>query len=146
MYICESCGKLVSDGEISAHKERGEYWGTPFLSEVSCCPVCGGGLVEAKECTICGEWIKDGDWDICEECLEKEKTKDNCFEIGKENEETFNINGFIFSAFSKDEIEQILLKYLENDEQKMKKAVQEYCEYDMSYFVDWVGAKWYKKK
>ena len=147
IYICEECGKVFEEDEICTWQEsRGEFWGAPCSEEMEGCPHCKGSFVKAKECKVCGKWIKDDDWDVCDDCLDKHKTSDNCFEIGKEYPEKIEINGFLGFAFTVEEIESILTERLKGDEEKIKKLAFEYCEEDIPYFVDWVVQKCQKKK
>ncbi len=147
MYICVDCGKVFDGDEISIWKEsRGEFWGEPCTEKMYGCPNCKGEFVKAKECKICGDWIKEDDWDICEECIDKYKTADNCLEIGKDYKEKIILNGFLHFAFSLSEIENILLERLKQDEERLKSLVSDYCQEDMLYFTEWVGKKWNEEK
>lgn len=143
MFICVECGKSFDYGSINRRYEhRGEFWGVPCSEEVCGCPHCGGSFVEAKQCSVCDEWVKDDEWDVCEECREKSMTEEVCLEIGEENACDVRLNEFLSSAFSEEEIEQILLEKLRQDENKMREAIKSYCESDMLYFVEWVAEKW----
>lgn len=147
MYICVDCGKVFDEEEISVwHESRGVYWGEPCTEKMYGCPNCKGEFVKAKKCKICGDWLKEYDWDICEECYSKYMTKETCLEIGKENASTIKLNDFIVSNFSKEEIEKIVMEKFQENAEKIANAVKDYCEYDMSYFVDWVGKKWNEEK
>ena len=141
-YICKDCGKVFDGDEIERRYEsRGEFWGVPCSEEIAVCPRCGGDFNEAKQCKICGEWIDDDDWDICEDCLKKHKTIDNCIEIGEEIEMDISINGFLSFIYSKEDIEKVLVEHLKKDAEKAKEYVDRFCYDDMSYFVDRVLEK-----
>lgn len=72
-FICEDCGRVLTEDEI-------ESWIEPHGEELSGCPSCGGNVVEAEECSVCGKdyattslravvWHGKGIDDlICENC------------------------------------------------------------------------------
>ena len=143
MFICNGCGKTFEKNSIKTWEEdRGEYWGVPCVEEMSGCPYCGESYTEAKQCVICGDWVRDDAWNICDECLEEQCNKDNCLEIGEENPTDVEINGFLASSFAAEEIDKILLEALMNDPDRMKDAIEKYAVDDMLYFSEWVGEKW----
>lgn len=47
-FICEDCGRVLTEDEI-------ESWIEPHGEELSGCPSCGGNVVEAEECSVCGK-------------------------------------------------------------------------------------------
>lgn len=142
MYICEDCGKIVAEEDVSAHNESiGEYWGVPCFETIYSCPHCGGELEEATECVVCGGWSSE-DNGICDDCLDKLTTDENCLDIGEENLEKIKINGFLYSAFNEDEINNILWEKLKEDQIKLDEVKVAYRDYDKSYFAEWVKNKW----
>ncbi|MBO7230076.1 MAG: hypothetical protein J6V20_01515 [Bacteroidaceae bacterium] len=147
MLICTSCGKIFEQYSTKTWEEdRGEFWGEPCYEQMSVCPFCGDNYTNAKQCVICGSWIKEEDWNICEDCLNEEFTIDNCLEIGEENPAEIEINGFLASCFTAEEIDKILLEALMNDPDRVKDAIEKYAADDMLYFAEWVGEKWKKQR
>lgn len=142
MFICADCGRLVDENEVYVSTEsRGECWGTPCYIKVNVCPHCGGELEEATECVVCGGWSSE-DTGICDDCLGKLTTDENCLDIGEENLEKIKINGFLYSAFTEDEINNILWEKLKSDPIKLEEVKVTYRDYDKYYFAEWVKNKW----
>ena len=150
MYICDKCGKTIENKDI---KFDFEYWN---LSEESCyskkvihmrdCS-CGGNYEEAKECEKCGKYIMESDRCICESCANDYRTLDMVLEIGSDWEEKLSLNGFLFSAFTKEEIELILIDTLKNnDKEKMESAIKDFCDYDLDNFWGYAEKKWKEEK
>jgi predicted nucleotidyltransferase len=144
MYICENCGKIIEEVPFDY-----EYWNLSdgfnnakkIIHEQDCS--CGGSYEKAKECEICGDYIKESGIDICEKCLEDYKTLDIVLEIGADYEEALSLNGFLASAFTKEEIELILIDTLNNNEkERMDKAIKKYINDDVDYFGRHVEKKW----
>lgn len=73
MYICESCGKLLTS-PVPIHEYHDEL-DNGCIEEYYGCPYCKSDQVfEAKQCTLCGEYVlhnyvvlADGSV-ICENC------------------------------------------------------------------------------
>ena len=96
-----------------------------------------------KPCKMCSKPIKEDDWDLCEECIDKGKTFDNAYDIGNYWRENVNINGFLKHCFSQIEIDEILwAKFKSLPENEQKKLIDEYCEDDTYYFVRYLIEKW----
>ena len=144
MYICEKCGKPYEDYEVETkeklpygekHCGLGEpmYDLTRTIVDDEC--ECGGEIVKAKPCKNCNKWTTE-DMDFCRECLEEHKTLDTMLEIGADYEEKICINGFLACAFTKEDIELILIDTLKNGEKEnLDKAIEKYFEEDMDYFL-----------
>lgn len=146
MLICDDCGKIVGPEEVAIVSEsRGEFWGLPCFENMRVCPHCGGSLVEVAECAVCGGFCEEV-LGLCQDCLNKLTTEETCLEIGDENLEDVRVNGFLASAFSEDEINEILLEHLRKDVLKLDKAKLEYRDYDEYYFAEWVREKWKREK
>lgn len=148
MYICDKCGKLCEDDDLPTYEEDFGYdtgvgWRSAKQTFVDNCS-CGGEFVEAKECAICGEWFTDDEIinGYCKECLEEEMTYENAIKCGSENEESVAINGFLASCFDSSEIEEILLKTLNETKELMPSRIDEYvkayCKDDLYYFAGWL--------
>lgn len=148
MFICEECGHIFDQSEVDTWEEnRGECWGVPCTEKLSGCPNCRGYYTDAKRCKKCGDWIKEDDPDLCNDCIEKEKTQENVVEIGNQWKEKVTINGFLTSCFSEEEIEDILFDHINSlDEEKKKQMIVDYCDFDTLDFINWVVKKWKREK
>ena len=141
MWVCENCGrpydenylepeveKLFIDGQL-VHEEKGYY-----------CH-CGGSIVPAKQCEVCGEYyieddITDG---VCYQCLDKQKTYENVIEMGIECVENIEVNGFLASVFTPQEIEAILMVAFEKlPKQVRDRYIDNYFEEDYYFAVSWL--------
>lgn len=139
MYICNCCGETTR--ELPEYTEDfGFETGVgyksmeqTFVGECS----CGGTFVDAKQCEICGEW-EDPDnlvEDICERCFDEESTFANAISFVAENKEYVEINGYLASEFTPEQIEKILLKELEEAKKLgIKTKHKEFCLKDKEDF------------
>lgn len=149
MYICDNCGCTCDDDDLPIYEEDyGFETGIGFKSMkqtfVDNCS-CGGNFVEAQECEMCGEYFAEDDLEggVCKECLEQNATFDNAIELGDENKDTVEINGFYASAFTLSEIEEILKRELVEAKKlapdKINTDAKNYCLDDKSYFGEWLS-------
>lgn len=141
MYKCTECGHLFEQGEERRWLEsRGEYWGQPVHEETTGCPRCGGGFEETKPCGLCGSEKTEEEMvgGVCLDCLDDYKyDTDTCLKLGELEREEVELNSFLLSIFTRDEIEEAL--FLALNELKKYKPV------DCSDFIfadaDWFGTK-----
>ncbi len=145
MLKCNYCGSIIEDDELRIHREyMGECHGTPAYDTFQDNCSCGGDYEEARQCNGCGEWFLDDELTngYCQDCLEEEMTYENAIKCGSENEESVAINGFLASCFDSSEIEEILLKTLNETKELMPSSVDEYvktyCKDDLYYFAEWL--------
>ena len=130
MFICENCGALYD--EVDSHSEyRGECHGYPCYEECDDDCHCGGTIVEAKQCKECGEYTPKDGYDLCEDCLRSAKTYSNAIKVGEYNySKSVPINDFLSMCFDMEEINEILLKELNNaykmNPEKYEKIAQDY--------------------
>lgn len=144
MYYCEICDSIIEEEDLPRYTQSHPYgMGSAEETVVEYkCPYCLGDLEEVHKCPICDEdYIKE-DEDLCEACFEKSCTIENCVEMGKEATEEYELNGFLTSVYSKDEVEACLLA----DFNKMPKHIQDryitnYCGEDKYFFVDFLEEK-----
>ena len=143
MYICEDCGKIYEDEEAEDVYATTGYYNLVNIEPCS----CGGNLVKAKRCEKCDEFMPEDNLALCDSCIEEYETLENALEIGADYEEKVSLNGFFASAFTKEEIESILLETFKAKDEKIKKnAIKQYCEDDYSYFMGVVDKKWKEEK
>ena len=100
---------------------------------------------ETKTCPICGnefnaEYFENA---VCDPCAYKNATYTNALALGKEEPREVNINGFLAYAFTESEIEEILLRELEEKGNILVAGVRnlyahEYCTEDIGAFADWL--------
>lgn len=123
MFICEDCGRLYE--RVGCHmEEHGE------CRSDDC--ACGGVLVEAKECPVCGEYISKRGVGICDNCLDEEMTVENAICIGKNYRESVKLNGFYLSIMTRDQIEMIIENWVEQHVLDKSAEVKEYIMEDLS--------------
>ena len=142
MLICNKCGMLKNEDEIESYYE---CHGTTSLGarlEEQCFDYdcdCGGEFVEALECEVCGEWFDNTDLHgVCECCIEEYETVGDAILYGEEDMHSVDINGFVSSVISTEQINAILIKWVEENVIDHSKVVIKYCEKDKSSFSDFV--------
>ena len=112
MWICDNCGELYE--ELEKHCK------------------CGGYIVNAIECKACGEYYDEdiligfGKDKICESCYDNSLDFENAFEYGTEDKEKREINGFLATHFSDDQIENILIEVLKKSRFSEYELAKEY--------------------
>jgi hypothetical protein len=149
VYICEDCGKLVEEEpceveHCSLSDEFPDYT-VPQKTPIECS--CGGEFVEAVQCKNCGEYFANDYISICQSCRDDYRNLDTVLEIGSDWENKISLNGFLMTVFTKEDIELILLDTLKNfGEDKVKEAVDKYCEDDIDYFWRHAEKKWKEEK
>lgn len=139
-YKCLECGHIFDEGEQARWIEsRGEYWGTPCSEEMSGCPLCKGEYEKTKPCKICGsEHLSDElDGGVCEECVDTHRYDvDMCFRLGKKCKEDVEINGFLASMYSTEEIEELILRDILNTQKIKVVDCTPFIEADSSWFAE----------
>jgi hypothetical protein len=140
-YKCLACGHIFDEGEEARWTENvGEYWGTPAMERMTGCPLCRGDYERTTPCEICGSEHLDDELvgGVCDECLEDCRYDINiCYEIGKSETESIDLNSFIVSLFDREEIEEILLKALLQEEEIHGKVdCQKFIDIDKSWFAE----------
>lgn len=115
VFICEDCGKLYDEQPVI--KERhGELDGNWCETLPDTC-ACGGNIEEAVHCAVCDDWCSTEELveGVCRYCLHHELTAENVknfvgtFEIEKC---TFEINAALEFIFTSDEVNEILMREL----------------------------------
>lgn len=147
MYICDRCGDLCEEDDLPTYTEDFGYdtgvgWRSCLQTFVDNCS-CGGEYVEATKCCICDEYFYDEDgYGACENCLSENATFENALLIGEEETDAVEINGFLSRSFTREQIEEILKRELEQARNLhntiIDKDAKGYCLEDASWFAEWV--------
>lgn len=131
-YKCLECGHIFEEGEEARwSEERGEFWGTSCSEEMIGCPLCKGEYEETAQCAVCGSHHLENELNcgVCDECIDEYKYDiDMCFAIGSQDADTIELNCFLASIYSREEIEHILFETLKEKQKYMKEFVQKDCE------------------
>ena len=149
MYICNRCGKLIdelsTDSQCHGYSSLGEAFVEEY-AETECS--CGGDFVEARQCEICGEYYSDEDYpyNVCECCAEQFETIESALEIGSNNTEKINVNGFVAYMLTEEEINAILTKHIIENYADDSSDISDYCKNDMDYFADFIIEKEEERK
>ena len=137
MYRCENCGHLFEEGEQAVWEERHGFDAPPY-EKWSGCPLCHGDYEETKPCKKCGAEHTDDELieGVCEECISGYRYNvDTCYEIGATNDTEICINSFLATYFTKEEIEELLIKEIKKSEKTMPFDCQKFIEFDKEWFV-----------
>lgn len=137
MLVCNKCGKLISEDDL---KYVTEPHGEKHL-DFNC--KCGGELIEATECKVCGKWFDGTDLHgVCEGCLEEYETVGEAIKYGSENKVNVSINECLAYLLTENQIERILTKWVEENFTDRSKPIVEYCENDKSAFSEYLEEKY----
>lgn len=97
---------------------------------------------EIRECRICGEkFLPDElfDTDVCQSCIDEYSTLANLRAAGNVNKEYVEVNGFFATAFTEEEINDILeQKFTDKllfDKENAEKIISEYVDNDPDGFA-----------
>lgn len=144
MLICLDCKEVFSADDLA---ETYEFHGD-YREKFTACPVCGGDdIVDAIKCPECGEWYSYEDnshMDMCDKCVEEYKflyryDANKCFELSKDEKRLVEINDFLTSQFTVDEIERILLNELSWEQRTPYSDYINFIEEDEDWFVSKVA-------
>lgn len=145
MLKCVECGHVFSEYELNTWEEsRGEHFGIPCYEKMSGCPICEGDYEDAVECDICGEnhpasELTSG---VCEDCIKTyQHDVDMHFKIGANDTDSVELNCFLASVFTKEDIELILLNALKSRKGYAKKQVESDCERFIEYNREWFAER-----
>ena len=142
MYVCNICGHLVE--ELTTARVYDDNLLEGYIDEtVTACPCCKHGeLIEATICAVCGKPFDGTELNgVCECCLEEYETVESALEIGEQETEKVDVNGFIAEILTPDQINKILTKWVEENIMDHSPKVVDFCEYDLSWFSDFVKDK-----
>lgn len=145
MLKCVECGHVFSEYELNTWEEsRGEHFGIPCYEKMSGCPICKGDYEDAVECDVCGEnhLASELTGGVCEDCIKKyQHDIDMNFKIGENDTDKVELNCFLASVFTKEDIELILLDVLKSMKEYSKKQVESDCERFIEYNREWFAER-----
>ena len=145
MLKCVECGHVFSEYELNTWEEsRGEHFGIPCCEKMSGCPICEGDYDDAVECDVCGEnhLASELTGGVCEDCIKKyQHDVDMHFKIGANDTDSIDLNCFLASVFTKEDIELILLNALKLRKEYAKKQVESDCERFIEYDREWFAER-----
>lgn len=137
-YICNCCGEVVDDLK-EVREFMGYYGSAPAYDSDYVCPYCGSDdLDEAEECECCGEYHRVDELTngVCDDCLHShDKDWKFWYESCRKEEyvDKIDLNLFLCTQFSKEQIEEILYKELCKREKLQPEGI------DCSDFVEGDG-------
>lgn len=103
MYECLICDRQSLDYSVLIDE---------FGGKKAVCPYCGGDIIDIRECKICGELCNDDELhnDVCDDCIHKHATFDNCLNYGDDSKTNVKINGFVASVLTESQINELLIR------------------------------------
>ena len=134
-YECHVCGKKFENPDFIEEKHGLD---SPPYEKTAVCPYCHGYFENMQKCEICGEYFCEDEieWGVCNDCVEKNLTVDNCYRWGKDCKEKFEINGFLRAVYSDNDIERLLLKNFVEMCLHPKLVCRSFMDTDYSWFAD----------
>lgn len=103
MYECLICDRRFHEFDVQVDE---------FGGEKAVCPYCKGEIEDMHECKLCGEFYSDdnGAAGVCDACIHKHATFDNCLNYGDDSKTNVKINGFVASVLTESQINEILIR------------------------------------
>lgn len=137
MLVCNRCGTVVNYNDLGYVTEvHGERHRNTHCK-------CGGDFIPAKKCKLCDSWFDNTAlYGVCECCISEEETVGNALEIGAENTEMVEVNGFIAEVLTTEQINSILTKWVEENFVDHSIPVVQYLEGDISCFTEFLEDKY----
>ena len=135
MYECLICDRRFHEFDVQTDE---------FGNRRAVCPYCKGDIEDMYECKICGELMSEDDlWGgVCLECIDKHTNLDNCIEFGNDDKRKVEVNGFIFSLLTEEQINDILVRIIRDANTITPIDCSEYVSDD----YDWYGEQVVKQK
>lgn len=132
VYKCSSCGGSFDESDLEHF--RGEE------GNIDICPVCGGDdFWDFDVCDKCGEEfpVDELHEGFCESCiLEKQYDYMTCYRYGAYYSEPMRINSFLAAMFSKQEVEEILLREIIQAAERSQIDCSGFIKDDISWFAE----------
>ena len=147
MLRCKYCGEVIGEEQLVKRAENPMIYGG--YTESYRCPCCGNDEFDEGElCEVCGKFFSsefgddEGREGICDGCLDGFLSVETLLELGEEDREEIEINGFLRSAFSVSEIEEILTRELLSlPPSYLDRERREYIDTDKDWFAETLKMK-----
>lgn len=118
-YRCDQCKHIFAEDEIATTEEVFENGFTRYLDV---CPACGcEDMREGLKCAKCGRFFEHDSmyestplFGLCDACISKHITVEACKKVGDKHLRTVAINSFLAYVFDAAEIEDILVRELQD--------------------------------
>lgn len=135
MYECLICDRRFHDFDVQTDE---------FGGKKAVCPYCKGDIEDVYECKLCGELYSDDELEsgVCLKCIDKHTNLDNCIEFGNDDKRKVEVNGFIFSLLTEEQINDILVRIIRDANTITPIDCSEYVSDD----YDWYGEQIVKQK
>lgn len=147
MYKCCECGHLFEEGEQAVWEERHGLDRGPY-EKWSGCPLCNVDYEEVHQCKECFRWHSEDELynGLCSECIEKiveefRYSPEKCYKISNESNSTepVDIDSFLATMFTTNQINEILFKELINASKTVKLNCSRFIDSDKEWFIDAVS-------
>ena len=150
MLRCKYCGEVIGEEELVKRAENPMIYGGH--TESYRCPCCGAPFryddEQGELCEVCGKFFSsefgddEGREGICDGCLDGLLSVETLLELGEEGRAEIEINGFLRSAFSVSEIEEILTRELLSlPPSYLDRERREYIDTDKDWFAETLKMK-----
>ena len=135
-YKCDHCGREFDEPDIITETHGLD---SPPYEEIGVCPYCKGWFEEMHKCKICGEHYTDDELTsgVCDECIyEHDTDHELCYRLGEKSTESVSINSFLASAFTEEQINEILYHRLKEISRITNISCYDFIESDKSWFAE----------
>ena len=142
MYICERCGELYDEEDAFRTSYITDY--TPFgkvrlarCDDLCACAHCGGDLVEAVPCEVCGAYVPDTGARICDCCIEDAENVDTALKFGDTDTVSIEINGFAASALGVEWIQAMIRELIR--QKATERDIKKYINSDLYNLTEFLA-------
>lgn len=142
-YYCTECKEAFDEDQLDIIKDGIDYefWGQRGTYEIldQTCPHCGGDVVEAEECPVCGEYMPMGQ-ELCDDCVDENANLDTALGLGSKDMSYVEINSYLAYKFSTEEIEDVLTNFLKisEDEKSIKDSIKRFYDENRGALADYL--------
>lgn len=129
-YQCHNCLRDFEEPDI-IEEPHGEKHGV--------CPYCKGYFEEMTQCRICGQYFTEDELSggVCDECIyEHDTDHELCYRLGEKSTELVSINSFLASAFTVEQINEILYHRLKEISRITNISCYNFIDSDKSWFAE----------
>lgn len=139
-YKCVDCGHATD--ELDFVKQDHPYGDTYASEEFGICPLCGGEVEEAKECSECGEY-HTGEQDLCDACLKEKMTFENIrmYSNDRFSDSEVKVPCYIAEILGDEIIVDVLHSELKRHFDGYEEEIQKFITEDTEDFLEWLKKK-----